>query len=103
VQWLENRYAGCACDIPSVGYQFPWRAHIWSKYYSPGPEIWDYLKMVERENKFIDKYVKLRHQIISAEWTDGDAKWKVTVEDLESGEVKEEVVDVLLNGGGILK
>jgi cation diffusion facilitator CzcD-associated flavoprotein CzcO len=23
--WLENRYPGCACDIPSVVYQFPWR------------------------------------------------------------------------------
>jgi cation diffusion facilitator CzcD-associated flavoprotein CzcO len=58
--------------------------------------------MVERENKFIDKYVKLRHQIMSAEWTDEDAKWKVTVKDLEGGGVSEEWVDVLLNGGGIL-
>lgn len=22
--WYENRYPGCACDIPSVGYQFSW-------------------------------------------------------------------------------
>ena len=21
--WLENRYPGCACDIPSINYQFP--------------------------------------------------------------------------------
>lgn len=22
--WYENRYPGCACDIPSVNYQFSW-------------------------------------------------------------------------------
>lgn len=30
--WLENRYPGCACDIPSVCYQFTWaRNPNWSK------------------------------------------------------------------------
>lgn len=22
--WFENKYPGCACDIPSVNYQFSW-------------------------------------------------------------------------------
>ena len=26
--WLENRYPGCACDIPSVNYQFSWKNQI---------------------------------------------------------------------------
>lgn len=31
--WFENRYPGCACDIPSHNYQFTW---------APSPE-WNYL------------------------------------------------------------
>ena len=42
--WLENRYPGCACDIPSVNYQFSWKIKLWSHYYSYSPEIWEYLK-----------------------------------------------------------
>ena len=40
--WYENRYPGCACDIPSVVYQYPWRPAPWSRYYSPSSEIWCY-------------------------------------------------------------
>jgi hypothetical protein len=29
--WFENRYPGCACDIPSVNYQFSWAPRVWSK------------------------------------------------------------------------
>lgn len=28
--WLENRYPGCACDIPSVNYQFSWKIKLWT-------------------------------------------------------------------------
>jgi predicted O-methyltransferase YrrM len=28
--WLENRYPGCACDIPSVNYQVSRISHIYS-------------------------------------------------------------------------
>lgn len=32
--WFENRYPGCACDIPSVTYQFYWnRNPNWSSLY----------------------------------------------------------------------
>lgn len=26
--WHENKYPGCACDIPSVVYQYPWYGMI---------------------------------------------------------------------------
>lgn len=30
--WLENRYPGCACDIPSHSYQFTWATNPnWKK------------------------------------------------------------------------
>lgn len=102
-QWYENRYDGCACDIPSVNYQFSWRPHIWSKYYSPAREIWQYLKDVEQESGLVDKFIKLGHRVISAEWTDKIGKWRIKVEDLRDGRVFEDVADIMLNGTGVLK
>ncbi|EXJ90840.1 hypothetical protein A1O1_03945 [Capronia coronata CBS 617.96] len=100
--WYENRYPGCACDIPSVVYQFPWRPASWSKYYSYTPEIWEYLKNVEQENSFIEKYVKLRHQIMSLSWDDGTAQWTIRVQDLETGREHEDHADIVIDGGGVL-
>lgn len=28
--WYENKYPGCACDIPSVNYQFSWAPGVWN-------------------------------------------------------------------------
>lgn len=100
--WFENRYPGCACDIPSVVYQFPWRPAPWSKYYSYSPEIWKYVKMVAEENNFIEKYIKLRHKIQKMSWDDETAKWTVMVEDIATGKVIEDHCDIVINGGGIL-
>jgi cation diffusion facilitator CzcD-associated flavoprotein CzcO len=102
-KWLENRYAGCACDIPSVNYQFSWKPHIWSKYYSESPEIWAYLKSIEQENDFVSKYVKLRHSITHAEWVDSDGFWKLKVKNLVTGQVMDDQAHIFLNGGGVLK
>ena len=81
----ENRYPGCACDIPSVVYQFPWRPKPWSRYYSYSPEIWEYIKEVEQENNFIQKYIKLRHKITAVSWSDDSAQWTVSLTDLKTG------------------
>ena len=100
--WLENRYPGCACDIPSVVYQFPWRPYHWTKYYSHSPEIWEYIKTVEQENNFVQKYVKLRHKIMQVAWRDDESKWRMIIQDLETGKEFEDVVDIVIDGGGIL-
>ncbi|KAJ4290394.1 hypothetical protein N0V90_010610 [Kalmusia sp. IMI 367209] len=100
--WLENRYPGCACDIPSVNYQFSWKIKLWSHYYSYAPEIWEYLKAIEKEGKYIEKYVKLRHRIEKVEWNDEAGRWRVKVRNLESGEVVEDSAEFFINAGGVL-
>jgi len=100
--WFENRYPGCACDIPSVVYQFPWRPAPWSRYYSYSPEIWEYMKTVERENDFITKYIRLRHRIMALSWDDGTAQWTLSVQNLATGREFEDHADVLIDGGGVL-
>lgn len=100
--WLENRYPGCACDIPSVNYQFTWKIKLWSHYYSYAPEIWEYLKDIERENDFIRKYIKLRHRIDHVEWDDERGKWQVKARKLETDEVVEDSAEFFINAGGVL-
>ncbi|KAF2196341.1 FAD/NAD(P)-binding domain-containing protein [Delitschia confertaspora ATCC 74209] len=100
--WLENRYPGCACDIPSVNYQFSWKIKLWSHYYSYAPEIWEYLKSIERENDFISKYVKLRHRVERAEWDDDAGLWRLQIRDLENNTVIEDSAEFFINAGGVL-
>lgn len=100
--WLENRYPGCACDIPSVNYQFSWKIKLWSHYYSYAPEIWEYLKSIERENDFIQKYIKLRHQIEHVEWDDEAGLWRLKVRNLVTDEVIDDSAEFFINAGGVL-
>lgn len=100
--WLENRYPGCACDIPSVNYQFSWKIKLWSHYYSYSPEIWEYLKSIERENDFIRKYIKLQHRIEHVEWDNEAGVWRLKVRNVETNKVINDSAEFFVNAGGVL-
>ncbi|KAF2169963.1 hypothetical protein M409DRAFT_64369 [Zasmidium cellare ATCC 36951] len=97
--WLTSKYPGCRCDIASMVYQFSWRPNIWSQMYAPAAENLEYIKTVARENDFY-KSIKLRHQILSAAWTDENCKWILRVKDLQSGVEFDDVVDFFLEFHG---
>jgi len=99
---IFNRYPGCACDVPSVNYQFSWKVKLWTHYYSYAPEIWQYLKAIEEENKFISKYIKLRHQIERVEWDNNVGVWRMKIRNLETNEVIEDAAEFFINAGGVL-
>ncbi|KAI1918440.1 hypothetical protein LOZ65_004896 [Ophidiomyces ophidiicola] len=104
--WLENRYPGCACDIPSASYQFQWRPNPeWTKYYSPSEEIWEYFKKVVDEEDMM-RYIQLRTRVIHAAWKEAKSKWVIHLvqKDREGNVTKEwnEECDVFLSGSGIL-
>lgn len=43
--WRDNRYPGVACDVPSHLYSYSFALNPeWSRWYAPGPEIFDYVK-----------------------------------------------------------
>ncbi|PYH76314.1 monooxygenase [Aspergillus uvarum CBS 121591] len=45
--WFENRYPGCACDVPSHGYQYSWAPDPrWSTLYASALEVRAYLDSV---------------------------------------------------------
>lgn len=100
--WLENRYPGCACDIPSVSYQYTWQRNPnWSHYYSGSKEIWDYLKHVSTSND-LERHVKFNHKVVGAEWLEDMGKWKISIMRLEDNTVFDDYAEFFLNGGGHL-
>lgn len=82
-----------------MNYQFSWKIKLWSHYWSYSPEIWRYLKDIEREGKFIDKYIKLKHKIEHAEWDKEAGLWRFKIRNLETDEVFDDAAEFFINGG----
>ncbi|RYN34902.1 putative sterigmatocystin biosynthesis monooxygenase [Alternaria arborescens] len=100
--WYENRYLGCACDVPSHSYQYSFQPNPnWSSLYAPAAEIQSYLQDVAQKFS-ADRFIKLRHQIEACHWDDKTAKWNITVKNLATGEVLEDQADVVISGRGNL-
>ncbi|PYH95472.1 dimethylaniline monooxygenase [Aspergillus ellipticus CBS 707.79] len=101
--WYENRYPGCACDVPSVAYSFPWRANPhWSRFYSSAKEIWEYLKQIVVEEDMM-KYIQLNTSVVSAVWNESKSKWGIKLQrDTPDAAEWEDEFDVFINGAGVL-
>lgn len=103
--WYENRYPGCACDVPSASYQFSWRPNpYWTRYYSPADEIYKYFKGVVDEEGLM-RWIRLSTEIVKAEWDEGKSKWKVRLRTTDKQGRQQEFDDecnVLLNGTGFV-
>lgn len=98
--WLENRYPGCMCDIPSHSYQFTWeRNPSWSAYYSSSEEIWQYFKDVATKYD-LEKYVQLNTKVKHAVWDEEAGKWNLTVNG-PNGQF-EDSCDILISASGVL-
>ncbi|EXJ87185.1 hypothetical protein A1O3_04144 [Capronia epimyces CBS 606.96] len=98
--WTENRYPGCACDIPSVTYQYTWEHKVWSQFYSGAKEILGYFQHVA-DKYDLRKYIKLRHQVNHAQWDEDTGKWTVKVKNLADGSEFEDSAEILINASGI--
>lgn len=100
--WWENRYPGCACDIPSHSYQYSFDPNPnWSSFYAPSKEICAYLTGIAGKYGVM-KYVKLSHKLTRGEWDEKAKKWKITVENTKTGEVFGDDADILISARGSL-
>ena len=100
--WLENRYPGCTCDIPSHSYQWSfWRNPRWSAYYSGAQEIWQYLKDFAVEHD-LEKYVAFKHRVQEAKWDEAEGVWEVTIQK-PNGESFVDKGEILASCHGVLK
>jgi cation diffusion facilitator CzcD-associated flavoprotein CzcO len=79
--WWDNRYPGCACDIPSHLYSFSFAPSTeWTRMYPGQQEIHDYLKRcVERYG--LSPYLRLNTRFQEAIWDESEGRWNVTTVD----------------------
>ncbi|KAF4625796.1 hypothetical protein G7Y89_g12367 [Cudoniella acicularis] len=98
--WYENRYPGCACDVPAHIYTYTFEPKPdWKSYYAFGPEIQQYF--VDFAKKYhLRKYIKLNHQVISTRWDEDRGQYKVKIKTRDT--VLTDWCHVLMNGSGLL-
>jgi cation diffusion facilitator CzcD-associated flavoprotein CzcO len=79
--WYDNRYPGCACDIPSHLYSFSFElSPDWSRMYPGQLEIHDYLKRcVERYE--LTPHMRLNTRFYEAIWDEAEGVWHASAGD----------------------
>ena len=77
--WRDNRYPGCACDVPSRLYSLSFAPKAdWSRDYAGWQEIWDYLRDCVARFGLTDKIV-LSADVHSLTWEQN--RWRVDTAD----------------------
>lgn len=82
--WRENRYPGCACDVPSHLYSFSFEPHPgWSRMFAPQEEILSYLEHCAKKYE-LGPHIRFHSQVERAFLDEGSGLWHVQ---LRGGEV----------------
>ncbi|KAL4906968.1 hypothetical protein BDW74DRAFT_167024 [Aspergillus multicolor] len=99
--WFENRYPGCACDVPSHLYQYSFAPNTeWSRFYATSSEIQSYLKAVVKQYN-LTPHISLNSPVTNADWNQERGIWTVTIHTENHG-TKTIESEILINAGGIL-
>jgi cation diffusion facilitator CzcD-associated flavoprotein CzcO len=79
--WWENRYPGCACDIPSHLYSFSFAPSTeWTRMYPGQQELHDYLKRCA-EKYGLAPYLRLNTRFCEAVWDEASGVWNISTAD----------------------
>ena len=75
--WRDNTYPGAACDVPSQLYSFSFATDPdWSRLYSPGWEIQDYLRRTAERSGTLDRHA-FDCEMLAAHWDTAAGQWVV--------------------------
>ncbi|HLI38780.1 MAG TPA: NAD(P)/FAD-dependent oxidoreductase [Streptosporangiaceae bacterium] len=75
--WRDNRYPGCACDVPSPLYSFSHELNPdWTRLFAPQQEIWEYLRGCAAKYG-LDARIRYGSRVESMEWDDAARLWTV--------------------------
>jgi len=75
--WRDNVYPGVACDVPSHLYSFSYLPKAdWSRVYSPGGEIWEYLRECVRRTG-LPPHIHFGAEMLNARWDEAGRRWQV--------------------------
>ena len=79
--WRDNRYPGCACDVPSRLYSFSFAQHPgWSRDFATAAEIWSYLRQVADRYAVRDR-IEFGTDLRAAEFDEVAGRWTLTAAD----------------------
>ncbi|KAK5726792.1 hypothetical protein LTR15_002681 [Elasticomyces elasticus] len=75
--WLDNKYPGVACDIPSHAYAYAFAPNPdWPRVLASGQDVWAYLDRVC--NVFgLRKCMRFNTEVLGLYWQDVEGKWLV--------------------------
>lgn len=92
--WRENRYPGCACDVPSHLYSFSFAQNAqWSHRYAEQPEILKYLERVAADEQLLPK-CRFNIEVLGCVYDETSATWSVTTRSGETHRAKHVVLGV---------
>ncbi|MEV4807761.1 NAD(P)-binding domain-containing protein [Nonomuraea sp. NPDC049421] len=75
--WRDSVYPGAASDVPSNLYSYSFAPDPgWSRTFPSQPEIQTYLRRCAAQHE-LDAHLRFGHEMVSAEWQDGSARWRV--------------------------
>jgi cation diffusion facilitator CzcD-associated flavoprotein CzcO len=95
--WRDNRYPGCACDVPSRLYSFSFAQFPgWSRDFATADEIWGYLRRVADRYAVRDRIV-FGADLRAAEFDEATSRWTLT-----AGDGRQWTCDALVLGAGAL-
>lgn len=99
--WWDNRYPGCACDIPSHLYSFSFElSPDWTRMYPGQQEIHAYLKhCVEKYG--LAEHIKVKTKFCEAVWNEAASCWDVLVEESGRGALRIRAHALVSGMGGL--
>ena len=77
--WWENTYPGCRVDNPNHNYSYSFaQRHDWPYHYSTQAVLLEYFRRCAAAFGVRDR-IRFETEVVSAAWSDADARWAVTV------------------------
>ncbi|KAI1305542.1 FAD/NAD(P)-binding domain-containing protein [Xylaria venustula] len=100
--WYENRYPGCACDVPSHNYTYSFDPKPdWSSVYPGSREIRSYFEdFVSRYQ--LGSFIHTSHLVKGATWDGEKGEWEVVVKNLQTNQTMNCTSDILVHATGYL-
>jgi cation diffusion facilitator CzcD-associated flavoprotein CzcO len=75
--WRDNKYPGCACDVPSHMYSFSFELNpAWSRMFAPQAEIWEYMRHCA-DKYGIAAHIRFGRPVERMEWDDTVGRWRI--------------------------
>jgi cation diffusion facilitator CzcD-associated flavoprotein CzcO len=75
--WRDNKYPGCACDVPSHMYSFSFELNPgWSRMFAPQHEIWEYMRQCACTYG-IAAHIRFGCSVENMEWDEVIGRWRI--------------------------